>query len=382
MSTRSRYFPKCLYTAFQSPLLLERALQHFYYEPGSERPLLDLYNNVCHIGHSHPRVQEVVADAYATLNINTRYVDDALTMYASHLSSHLPTVTESQIEWRMLFTNSGSEANDLALQIAMRYTGGLERICAVEGSYHGTTWLCDQMSDLTSTGVKKGRSSSIFLPRVECPLNETIDSLIVECIQGVGGNVDLSAPYLRTLRAHTDLMICDEVQTGFGRSGDTFFAFEKADILPDIITCGKPMANGYPMGACIFRKEWEQYLPPTYFNTFGGSSAACRAADAVLTTIENEDVVKKVGDRGRFLRNKLLALSNVEDVTGHGLFLGIHLSPPFRDEARSIVERLKNDFRIVVGLGYANTIRVKPPTTVTEADLTYFVESLSRLLFE
>lgn len=373
---RERLFPKCLYTSYQTPVHVAHGKDHFYHCPDADHPLLDLYNNVCHIGHSNERVHAAVSEAYQTLNINTRYLNEALTEYASHLSTYLPSTKK----YKIVFTNSGSEANDLALQIAMTYAKMVgKRIAALEGSYHGTTWLCQEASHLTPTGRVSGVSSCIdFVSRTEDDSYSTqYASIIVESIQGVGGNFDLSTRFLRNLRSEVKLMICDEVQTGFGRSGRTFWAFEKAGIVPDIITCGKPIANGYPMGACILASEWEPYLPLHYFNTFGGGTAACRVAEAVLKEIEEKEVVRKVGELGDYLKAQLATVDSVEQVTGDGLFLGISFHSD--RNGKEIVERLKDEFGILVGIGWGDVVRVKPPTTVERCDLDQLVEALKQI---
>lgn len=381
MKGREAHFPAALYTAYDTPVHITSAHDHFYHSSDHDEPYLDLYNNVSHVGHSNPEVLAAVKTAYETVNINTRYLHDSLTTYAEHLSTHLPSTRK----WRMIFTNSGSEANDLALQMALQYIATRftrTRLAALEGSYHGTTWLCQQVSHLTSRASLNGTSVNgivDFVPRTDDvePVDlSTVGAMIVETIQGVGGNFDLTQKFLRHVRAEVPFLICDEVQTGFGRTGKTFWAFEKAGIVPDVITCGKPIANGYPMGAVIFRADWEPYLPSTYFNTFGGSSAACAAAEAVLHVVEKREVVRTVGELGDWLKEQLVQLPQVHLVTGEGLFLGIQVG----DRAHEVVERLKNEFRMLVGLGFKNTIRVKPPTTVTREDLARFVQALQTCL--
>jgi 4-aminobutyrate aminotransferase-like enzyme len=387
LSKRKEFFPASLYASFKNPLIVERGKDHFYTSPDYSTPVLDLYNNVSHIGHSHPAVMEAVLQAYSEININTRYLHPSLTSYAEQLGKYFPP----QKKYKVLFTNSGSEANDLALQIAwsacMHY--GRPHIGSLEGSYHGTSWLCDQASHLTSTGIPKSDSTSDdgsnppidlikFLPfdPNESKTNsqscfETMGAVIVEPIQGVAGNRTVDHDWLKQIRVNSPILICDEVQTGFGRSGKTFFAFEKAEILPDIITCGKPMANGYPMGACIMSEDVLKFLPRTYFNTFGGSSASCMVASAVLKEIEKQGIVMKCQELGEFLKSELASIEMVDRVTGDGLFIGVRLMPSLSSRSRQIVETLKNR-GIVVGIGFHDTIRIKPPTTVEKDDLRFF----------
>lgn len=385
MSARVELFPQSLYTAYKSPIEVVEAHEHFYKVQDMKMPFLDLYNNVSHVGHSNPEVLLAVNDAYSTLNINTRYLQNSLTDYAMHLYKYVPQGSR----YKLIFTNSGSESNDLALQIALnRFGGGVEnlnRIGAFEGSYHGTTWLCSEVSHLTCTGEEKSTNTGVvkFISRQRTNNTNDTKCMIVECIQGVGGNFDIDIEYLKEIRAKTELLICDEVQTGFGRTGKTFWAFEKAEIIPDIITCGKPIANGYPMGACIIREELEKYLPSTYFNTFGGSTAACMVADAVLKIIEKRDLVKEVGVIGDWFRQEVDQLKTkgyIQQITGNGLFVGILLTESY--DAKTVIERLKDEFQILVGIGWHNTIRIKPPTTVTCHDLGRFVYALDKICGE
>lgn len=378
---RGLYFPKCLYYSFQTPLFVTRAQDHFYYGPDGVK-YVDLYNNVCHIGHSDPHVLRAVTESYSTININTRYLTPALTNYAEHLQAYLPK------GFKILFTNSGSEANDLALQIALaalaqnsKYTIG-----AFEKSYHGTTFLCQQASHLTPTGVIQPQTRRINLQFFPPEQDENllrnmpdVKAFILESVQGVGGNVEISTAWMQAIRRQVDVMICDEVQTGFGRSGGTFWAFEKANIIPDIITCGKPIANGYPMGACIFHEKMEQYLPPFYFNTFGGNSAACTVAKVVLEQIEAKGIVRHAAEMGVFLKDQLAVMlgDKVEKITGMGLFIGV----VFRKgvNVKEIVEKLK-EHKMIVGIGYNDILRIKPPMTVDRETLKLFVDTLRAIV--
>lgn len=375
---RNKFFPDCLYHSFNEPFFVEKASNVHYYSPNDSSPYLDMYNNVTHIGHSNPKVLEAVIRGYSTINIHTRYYQENLINYANHLFQYLPKDT-----YKILFTNSGSESNDLALQISMNAVdmNSDKIIGAFKGSYHGTTYLCKKVSYLTPTGSYKDENDNFvnfFSPSSKTILNELdnldkLDIFITESIQGVAGNIDISDELLQKIREKSNIMICDEVQTGFGRTGDTFWAFEKANIIPDIITCGKPIANGYPMGACIFRKELEEYLPEKYFNTFGGNSVACLVAKTVLEEIEEKQLMKNAKELGDFLKIELEALGY--KVTGRGLFLGIHISNT--SDCCKMVEEFKNN-RIIVGMS-KNIIRIKPPITITKSDIELFIENLKNI---
>lgn len=378
---RTKFFPLSLYHSFQKPFVVERAEDYYYYSPNDTKPYIDLYNNVCHIGHSNSRIAEAVHSAYSTINIHTRYFQENLTKYMKHLQKYLPD------GYKILFTNSGSEANDLALQIALRHSGANQRfhIGSFKRSYHGTTWLCNQISHLTPTGVidiyEKDVDVYFFDPE-ESPkkMDEfpEMKSFILETFQGVGGNQEISNEWLQMIREKVNIMICDEVQTGFGRTGNHFWAFQKANILPDIITCGKPIANGYPMGACIFKKELEPYLPSTYFNTFGGNSVSCQIAKIVLEELEEKNLQQHSKEMGEYLKKELLEYEDdIKEVSGSGLFLGVHFHPKI--DVKRIVERLK-DHHFIVGIGYNNILRIKPPMTITKNALDRFVNTVGFIL--
>jgi 4-aminobutyrate aminotransferase-like enzyme len=371
---RSELFPKCLYHSFKNPILIKSGKLHYYYTD-TNKQYIDLYNNVSHIGHSNLEVLEAVKNAYSSININTRYLNNSLTDYAEHLQKYIPK------GYKIIFTNSGSESNDLALQIGINYLkthngfiGSLER------SYHGTTWLCNQVSHIDSKGyiVDKNNFLNIkfYSPEKKHDLDNT-NVFILETIQGVGGNYDVPYEVIQHIRNNTQVLISDEVQTGFGRSGGTFFAFEKAGIIPDIITCGKPIANGYPMGACIFKQELEKYLPNTYFNTFGGNTVACSVAKVVLEQIETKNYINHAEEMGNYLKEILLEVKNINKITGAGLFIGIQ----FEDNINvpELVEKLKDEKGYIVGIGYNNTLRIKPPLTVDKKTLFDFVEVLKQL---
>lgn len=378
---RTEFFPLSLYHSFEKPFIVERANDYYYYSPNDENPYIDLYNNVCHIGHSNPRIVEAVHSAYSTINIHTRYFQENLTKYVKHLQQYIPD------GYKVLFTNSGSEANDLALQIALRHSGSNQRfkIGSFQRSYHGTTWLCNQVSHLTPTGVldtyEKDLDVHFFNPEDSPNMLYNfpeMKSFILETFQGVGGNQEISTEWLQHIRSRVKIMICDEVQTGFGRTGNHFWAFQKANILPDIITCGKPIANGYPMGACIFKKELESYLPSTYFNTFGGNSVSCQVAKVVLEELEEKKLQEHSKEMGEYLKKELLDYEDdIVRVTGSGLFLGVHFNDKIN--VKEMVERLK-DHHFIVGIGYNNILRIKPPMTITKEAINKFVQTVGFIL--
>ncbi len=395
---RQEYFPKCLYHSFNNPLLVLSAKDQYY-----NNDVLDLYNNVTHIGHSNDNVLQTVQNSYKNVNINTRYLNEKLQEYAISLFKY---ITHLPKKYKVLFVNSGSEANDLALRLSLlyRYSINNKKFISLKDSYHGTTYLCNKVSYLYSNGETKNNINNenkneidnendvIFIERNDIkdldnifsiPRNN-MSSVIVECIQGVAGNYPLNTEFIQKLFSYADsnniITICDEVQTGFGRTGDTFWGFEYYGICPDIITCGKSIANGYPMGAVIIREDLSDILGNFYFNTYGGNSVACSIAKTVLEEIENRDLIKNSKEIGQYLLNKLIEISEnskISDITGRGLFIGFSIND--NNRAKDIVEELKNN-KIIVGLGKNNRIRIKPPMIVNKSNIDYFISTLKKLL--
>lgn len=371
---RNKYFPNSLYHSFNKPFLVDNASNFFYYTHNDKTPYIDLYNNVCHIGHSNPRILNIVKKGFSTINIHTRYLNEHLTNYTKHLNKYLFN------DYKILFTNSGSESNDLAIQIALNYNKS--KIGSFKRSYHGTTYLCNQVSHLTPTGQintnKKLIDIDFYSPNDNPKIDSSIKAFILETYQGVGGNQEITNEWLKYIRENVDIMICDEVQTGFGRTGNHFWGFQKSNIIPDIITCGKSIANGYPMGACIFHKNLEKYLPNKYFNTFGGNSIACMVGKTVLEELEEKELQKNSKVLGEYLKNKLLNFKKyIINVTGCGLYLGIHFKPNIN--VNNLVEQLKNNY-IIVGIGYNDILRIKPPLTITKKAINIFINKLEILL--
>jgi ethanolamine-phosphate phospho-lyase len=373
MDIRKKLFPKCLYHSFDKPLVVESAHEQYYNDN-----ILDLYNNVTHIGHSNKKVLETISKEFNQVNINTRYLNKNLEEYGLHLYQYLIHLPK---KYKILFVNSGSEANDLALRIATIYRKN-SKIISLKDSYHGTTYLCDKVSNLYSTGVEKSEydDNIIFLDRnskdIDKHFNEDVSCVIMETIQGVAGNYPLSQEFVDNIftnaNKHNIITICDEVQTGFGRTGHTFWSFDYYNVVPDIITCGKPIANGYPMGAIIIREDLSELLGNFYFNTFGGNSVACAVANTVLTEIENNNMMEHSKVLGTYIINRLNDIDGINNVTGRGLFIGFSV---IMIEPKQLIERLKES-NIIVGIGKNGRIRIKPPMVVTKENIDYFIDVL------
>jgi 4-aminobutyrate aminotransferase-like enzyme len=315
---RAKHFSSSLKTSYEEPILMVRGeMQYMYDEDGNK--YLDAYNNVAHVGHCHPHVVKAAQEQLARLNTNTRYLHPNLILYAQKLLATFPSKLNA-----CFFVNSGSEANDLALRLARTYSGG-DGVVVLENAYHGTTVATSGISPTKSVGpggsplpqnVRVAVVPDTYRGKYgrECPnagelyaldVKKQIESLekdnhhiaafFCESIQGVGGQIVFPEGYLQTayefVRNSGGLCVADEVQVGFGRVGTHFWGFETQEVVPDIVTLGKSIGNGFPLGCVVTTKEIaESFAQLEYFNTFGGNTVACAVGVAVLEVIENENL--------------------------------------------------------------------------------------------
>ncbi len=391
---------KTLELAYDQPFHVVRGEGVWLYDADGQRHL-DVYNNVPHVGHCHPHVVKAVSRQLATLNTNTRYLFDNVVSYAERLTATLPGSLDSCI-----FVNSGSEANDAAMRIARTLTGNQGAI-VVEDAYHGITESINELSPSVYPGNPPQLAARVRA--IEAPnmyrgqfaddsenaarlYAESADIAIQSLAQSGHGTaafmVDASLSssgilpklpgYLpavvEKVRAAGGLIIADEVQIGFGRSGSHLWGFEAQDIMPDIVTLGKPVANGIAMGVVITTTEIRERFGEEidFFSTFGGNPVACAAAHAVLDVIEQEGLRENARDTGDYIRTELSRLSEqspvIGDVRGQGLFCGVEIvrdktsKEPAADIADIIRNRLREKHVLVGREGRdGNIIKVRPP---------------------
>jgi 4-aminobutyrate aminotransferase-like enzyme len=402
------------------PLQIVRGwMQYLFDETG--RRYVDAYNNVPHVGHSHPRVTASAAAQLATLNTNSRYLNEIPVHYAAELSATLPAPLEV-----CFFTASGSEANELALRLARAHTVRRE-VIVMDGAYHGhTTTLVDispykhagpgglgapdwvHPSPLPDTYRGAHRNSDAG-SRYAAAVGDIIDAMreerralcayIAETCPSVGGQIMLPRGFLqdvyRRVRAAGGLCIADEVQTGFGRLGTHFWAFEAHDVVPDIVVLGKPIANGYPMGAVVTTRAIADSFDNgmEFFSTFGGSTAACAAALATLRVTIEEGLQGRALEVGAHLMGRLRELQGehdlIGDVRGSGLFIGVELVrdrstlEPATGEAAWIVQRMR-ELGVLVGTDgpHENVIKIRGPMVLGIGDADRLVATLRTALDE
>jgi 4-aminobutyrate aminotransferase-like enzyme len=384
---------------------------------------LDLYNNVPHVGHGNPRVVRAVRDQMALLNTNTRYLHDTILRYAEALRGRLPEGLDV-----VYFVNSASEANELALRMARAATGR-KTLLVMEGAYHGHTTTLIEASPYKFSGPGgEGRApwvQTVVLPdlyrgphrrEVEGAASRYVEDVVAvvrsmveggrppgaflaESLPSVGGQIVLPAGYLegvyRAVRGAGGLCIADEVQVGFGRLGASFWGFELQGVVPDLVVLGKPMGNGFPLGAVVARREVAEAFDTgmEFFSTFGGNPVACAAGLAVLEVMEEEGLQEHAHRVGARLSAALEELAGdheaVGDTRGMGLFQGVELvsDPVARTPAPELASYLKErlaDLRILTGTdGPAhNVLKLRGPMVVEEADVDRFAFVLRQILNE
>jgi 4-aminobutyrate aminotransferase-like enzyme len=353
---------------------------------------LDAYNNVPSVGHAHPRVAAAIAEQAARLTTHTRYLDAALVDYAEDLLGEFPAALAN-----VMFTCTGSEANDLALRIAKAATGGTG-VIVTENAYHGVTTevaaISPSLGGLGSVApwvrVVPAPGDGDFARDVSAAVDELVASgirpaaLIVDTIfasDGVRPDVPGFAAAIDVVRDAGGLFIADEVQPGFGRLGAGMWGFARHDLIPDIVTLGKPMGNGHPVAAVVARPEliaaFGQYA--RYFNTFGGSSVSIAAAQATLDVVRDEGLVENARVVGEYLLEQLPSIGGVLEARGSGLFIGVRVAD--EDVALGAVNALKRR-RILLGeSGRDNDVlKIRPPLVFDRADADRLLEGLTEVL--
>ncbi len=332
---------------------------------------LDLYGGhaVISIGHCHPHYVEMLTQQLGKLGF---YSNSVVNRLQEQLAERLGNAS-GYPDYQLFLINSGAEANENALKLASFHTGR-KRVLAAGKAFHGRTSLAVEATDNPKIVAPINSNGHVtFLP-----LNDSeafvaelrkgdVAAVIVECIQGVGGIRMATKEFMQTLREVCDetgtVLVCDEIQCGYGRSGK-FFAHQHLGVRPDIITCAKGIGNGFPMGALLISPKFEA----TYGmlgTTFGGNHLACTAALAVLDVMEQEHLVANAAKVGNYLLEELRKLQatnpHITDVRGEGLMIGIEYDQPIK-EMRS---RLVHEAHVFTGAASTNILRLLPPLTLT-----------------
>jgi 4-aminobutyrate aminotransferase-like enzyme/Ser/Thr protein kinase RdoA (MazF antagonist) len=422
LAARRALLGKNLSVSYERPLKIVRGwMQHLYDDTG--RAYLDFYNNVPLVGHSHPRVVLAGQQQLALLNSNTRYLHDVVNRYAQQLTARLPEPLRV-----CFFVNSGSEANELALRLARTHTGR-EDVIVLEHAYHGNTSMLIDISPYKFDGPGgRGRKPWVHVARLPddyrgkyrrdgalagakyaAHVGELLDhaqkegrqvaAYIAETLPSVGGQIVFPPGYLADAYARArrvgGVCIADEVQVGFGRLGTHFWGFETQNVVPDIVVLGKPIGNGFPLGAVITTPEIARSFDNgmEFFSTFGGSPVACATGLAVLQVVEDDRLQERALRVGDYLKNSLHTLQQehalIGDVRGSGLFLGVDLvldrvtRAPAPLQAAYVVNRLRES-GILTGTDgpHHNVLKLRPPLIISESDVDTFSETLRNILAE
>jgi len=415
LAARRRFVGGNVSVGYRRPLQVVRgSMQYLFDEAG--RRYIDAYNNVPHVGHCHPRVLEAATGQLRALNTNTRYLDEHLARFAERLADTMPNPLRI-----CYFVNSGSEANELALRLARAHTRQRDLI-VLDAAYHGNTTTLIDISPYKFNG-SGGTGKPPWVHVVPVPdlyrgdfrgaadyadtVGQAIDErraggaglcgFIAESCPSVGGQIMLPPGYLAAVYRHVrnagGVCIADEVQTAYGRIGAHFYAFEEQGVVPDIVVLGKPIGNGYPLGAVVTTPEIAASFDNgmEFFSTFGGSTVSCAVGLTVLDVVFDERLQAHAREVGDHLLGRLRSLPDrsalVGDVRGSGLFIGVELVrdhdtlEPAAAEASDVVNRLREE-GILIGTDgpYHNVLKIRPPMPFAVDDADVLVSALAPLL--
>jgi len=400
LEARKRLLGRNLSVAYHDPVKIVRGEMQYLYDDEGRR-YLDAYNNVAHVGHCHPRVVAAGAEQMRTLNTNTRYLNDLIIRYAEQLTATLPDPLRV-----CYFVNSGSEANELALRLARTHTNARDMI-VLDLAYHGNTTTLIDLSPYKHDGPG-GKGAPSWVHKVawdnEQHVVEAVARLktegkdlcgfIAESMPSVAGQIVLPKDYLEkayaAVRDAGGVCIADEVQTGYGRIGTHFWAFEHYGVVPDIVVLGKPIGNGHPIGAVITTPEIAHSFDNgmEFFSTFGGNTVSCAIGLTVLQVVQEEKLQAHALEVGNHLIEGLRELHQhheiIHEVRGSGLFIGVELvrnGQPATSEAGAIVNRMREK-GILLGTDGPdhNVLKIRPPMPFSHADADFLLGVLGRAI--
>ncbi|MEO1259896.1 MAG: aminotransferase class III-fold pyridoxal phosphate-dependent enzyme [Bacteroidota bacterium] len=421
ISARKNKLGKSLSISYERPLHIVRGYMQYLYDSTGRR-FLDTVNNVAHVGHEHPKVVRAAQRQIGLLNTNTRYLHENIIRFSEELLATFPP--ELSV---VHLVNSGSEANELAMRMVEAYTGSKEMI-AVEVGYHGNTGRSVDVSSYkfdgkggkgappkthvvpipdTFRGIYKNEKNAgeKYASHILEKINKlksggkNVGGFICESILSCGGQIVLPKNYLKNayqfVRENGGLCIADEVQVGFGRVGEKFWGFELQEVVPDIVTLGKPIGNGHPLAAVVTtRKVADAFANGMeYFNTFGGNPVSCAIGSEVLKIVKENNWQKHALEAGNYLKNKLIELKNkfpvIGDVRGHGLFLGFELIKnietlePAAGQASYLANRMRERGILMSTDGpFHNVIKIKPPMCFNKQNADFLISNLEIVLAE
>lgn len=401
-------------TFYDDPVHIVRGDDVWLWDADGKR-YLDCYNNVAHVGHCNPRVVDAICAQAATLNTHTRYLHEGILDYVERLTATFDDPLSTAI-----LTCTGSEANDIALRMAEAMTGK-RGIIATDATYHGNTTLVSHLS--RSNVPEVGFGMDAYIRHVEAPdsyrapdpdgtrfaahVANAIENLntdgpgfaaLIVCPLFLNEgfptqNQGWLKPAADIVRAAGGLLICDEVQSGFGRSGSYFWAHKRQGAIPDIAVMGKPMGNGHPVAGLVTTAEIMARFRHSfrYFNTFGGNPVSCAAAMAVLDELQENALQANAAHIGRLAHERLTTLAQKHEVIGDvrqsGMVFGCELvlDRTTKAPASGYADRLVNSLRqrgfLLSKLGrHKNTLKIRPPMTFSPEHLDLLIDALSDTL--
>ncbi len=355
---------------------------HVWDDKGQE--YLDLYGGhaVISIGHSHPHYVEKVTEQLYKIGF---YSNSVINKLQQQLAERLGKISGYD-DYQLFLINSGAEANENALKLAS-FTNGRTRVLSAEKAFHGRTSLAVEVTNNPKIIAPINNNGHVtYLPMNDLAAWETelkkgdVCAVILECIQGVGGiklaTKEFAQGLQKLCKQHGTILICDEIQCGYGRSG-RFFAHQWLDIRPDIITVAKGIANGFPMAGVLIAPDFK----PVYGQlgtTFGGNHLACAAALAVLDVFEEENLVENAHEVGTYLMEQLKKIDSphIQDIRGRGLMIGIDLDVPHKDVRQPLIYQE----HCFTGCAGQNILRLLPPLCLTKTEADQFIDKLTSIL--
>jgi 4-aminobutyrate aminotransferase-like enzyme len=417
LARRERLLGRNMSTFYNNPVHLVKGEGVWVWDADG-RKYLDCYNNVPHVGHCHPRVVEAICRQASTLNTHTRYLHEGILDYVERLTATFDDSLDTAI-----LTCTGSEANDIALRMAQAVTGKTG-VIATDHTYHGNTTAVSQLSTrMPPVGGYGGHVRHVPAPDGYRPLGgvpgeafedawatkleEAITSLkaspfgfsalIIDPFFANEGFPDLPDAFLKKAAAivkrEGGLLIADEVQPGFGRTGTHMWGHQRAGIVPDVVTLGKPMGNGHPIGGLVANSETLNAFRKAfrYFNTFGGNPVSCAAAMAVLDVLDDEKLMDNAREVGAYAVAGLSKLADkhpiIGNVRGAGLFFGAELvldraeKTPAADIATRVINEMRERGVLMGKLGiHQNATKIRPPMPFSKSDADFMLSMLDDVL--
>ncbi|WP_371233874.1 aspartate aminotransferase family protein [Pseudomonas sp. QE6] len=400
---------------YERPLHTVRGEGVWLYDKQGNR-YLDAYNNVASIGHCHPRVVQAIARQAAVLNTHTRYLQEGILDYAEDLLSTFPAGLE-----QVMFTCTGSEANDLALRIARHFTGGTG-VIITRFAYHGVTGDISELSPALGSGITlPAHARTVRAPDAYRLGAENVGKILADDVRAAIADlraqgikpaallldgifasdgvlpdpVGFLAEAVKVAQSEGLLYIADEVQSGFARTGRTLWGFQRHGVQPDLVTLGKPMGNGQPIAGVVARADILESFGRNvrYFNTFGGNPVSCAAAQAVLDVIRVEKLQERSQRIGDFMLEGIRRLAErhelIGDVRGAGLFLGVELvsdraeKTPAANQTRRVVNAMRERGVLISAAGpMENILKIRPLLAFEQEHAELFIDCLDQALQE